>query len=249
MATTNLTPTEVRVLGCLVEKQRTTPDVYPLSLNALRNACNQSTNRDPVVDYSEQQVQGAAKALVARRWARSASGHGGRALKYRHLLGDALGLDPAALAILAVLMLRGPQTPGELKQRSARLHQIEGLEAITAELDGLIEAGLVERLPRRPGQKEERYTQLLDSEAEDGEWAEWGGEGVREAGVGPSGVAVAGESGTVEESGDVDAGEVPSASGAAAAERSASSTGGPDLEERVAALERQVEELRHWIED
>ena len=113
---------EIRVLGCLVEKQRTTPDAYPLSLNALRLACNQSTNRDPVVDYDEQTVVEALRRLALRGWTRLASGAGSRARKYRHLLDQAFGLDDAEVALLAVLMLRGPQTPGELKQRGQRLH-------------------------------------------------------------------------------------------------------------------------------
>ena len=110
---------EIRVLGCLIEKQRTTPDAYPLSLNALRLACNQSTNREPVVDYDEQTVVEALRRLALRGWTRLASGAGSRARKYRHLLDDAFGLDDAEVSLLAVLMLRGPQTPGELKQRGA----------------------------------------------------------------------------------------------------------------------------------
>src|SRR5205823_4156792 len=113
---------EIRVLGCLIEKQRTTPDVYPLSLNTLRLACNQSTNREPVVEYNEPTIRQALERLDRKRWARLASGPGSRAAKYRHLLDDALGLDGAEISLLAVLMLRGPQTPGELKQRAERLH-------------------------------------------------------------------------------------------------------------------------------
>src|SRR5215207_3556109 len=109
---------EIRILGCLLEKQRTTPDAYPLSLNALRLACNQATNREPVVDYDESALRDALQRLYRRGWTRLASGHGSRAAKYRHLLDEALGLDRDELALLAVLMLRGPQTPGELKQRS-----------------------------------------------------------------------------------------------------------------------------------
>ena len=115
---------EIRVVGCLVEKQRTTPDAYPLSLNALRLACNQSTNRDPVVAYDEATVSEALRRLALRGWTRLASGAGSRARKYRHLLPEALGVDDEELALLAVLMLRGPQTPGELKQRSERLHAL-----------------------------------------------------------------------------------------------------------------------------
>jgi hypothetical protein len=152
---------ELRVLGCLIEKQRTTPDVYPLSLNALRLACNQSTNREPVVDYDEPTIRSALEKLSNRQWARLASGPGSRAVKYRHLLDDALGVTGPELSLLAVLMLRGPQTLGELKQRSERLHAFGSLDEVAQTLDDLIQRELVARLPRRPGQKEERFQQLL----------------------------------------------------------------------------------------
>ena len=152
---------EIRVVGCLIEKQRTTPDAYPLSLNALRLACNQSTNRDPVVDYDEATVSEALRRLALRGWTRLASGAGSRARKYRHLLQEALGVDEAQLSLLAVLMLRGPQTPGELKQRSERMYGFEGLDPVESALEGLVERGYVARHERRPGQKEERYQQLL----------------------------------------------------------------------------------------
>jgi uncharacterized protein len=152
---------EIRVLGCMIEKQRTTPDVYPLSLNALRVACNQSTNRDPVVEYDEETIRSALRRLEHRRWARLASGPGSRAVKFRHLLDDALGLSEPELAVLGVLMLRGAQTPGELKARTERLHSFASLGDVHQTLDGLIQRELAARLPRRPGQKEERYLQLL----------------------------------------------------------------------------------------
>ena len=156
---------EIRVLGCLVEKQRTTPDAYPLSLNALRLACNQSTNRDPVVSYDEQVVVEALRRLALRGWTRLASGAGSRARKYRHLLDGAFGLDDAELSLLAVLMLRGPQTPGELKQRAQRLHGFADLAAVQEALDHLVERGLAARHARRPGQKEDRYEQLVGGAA------------------------------------------------------------------------------------
>lgn len=159
---------EIRVVGCLVEKQRTTPDAYPLSLNALRLACNQSTNRDPVVDYDEQTVSDALRRTALRGWTRLASGAGSRARKYRHLLPEALDVDEAELSLLAVLMLRGPQTPGELKQRSERMHGFESLPAVQETLDRLVERELVSRHERRPGQKELRYEQLLGGEGEVG---------------------------------------------------------------------------------
>ena len=157
---------EIRVVGCLIEKQRTTPDAYPLSLNALRLACNQSTNRDPVVEYDEATVSDALRRLALRGWTRLASGAGSRARKYRHLMPEALAVDEAELALLAVLMLRGPQTPGELKQRSERLHPFADLGAVDEVLERLIERELVVRHPRQPGQKEERYSQLLGGEEE-----------------------------------------------------------------------------------
>src|SRR3954471_13586918 len=113
---------EIRVVAALVEKQRTTPDQYPLSANSLRLACNQSTNRDPVVDYDEPTIRDALQRLSRRGWVRLASGPGSRAVKYRHLFDGELGLDDAEISVLAVLMLRGPQTPGELKVRTERLH-------------------------------------------------------------------------------------------------------------------------------
>jgi uncharacterized protein len=152
---------EIRVVGCLIEKRRTTPDVYPLSLNALRLACNQSTNRDPVVDYDEATVAEALRRLALRGWTRLASGAGSRARKYRHLMPEALGVDDGELALLGVLMLRGAQTPGELKQRSERLHAFADLTAVQEALDRLVERGYIARHERRPGQKELRYEQLL----------------------------------------------------------------------------------------
>jgi uncharacterized protein YceH (UPF0502 family) len=159
---------EIRVVGCLIEKQRTTPDAYPLSLNSLRLACNQSTNRDPVVAYDEATVAEALRRLALRGWTRLASGAGSRARKYRHLLPEALGADDAELALLAVLMLRGPQTPGELKQRSERLHGFADLAAVHSTLERLVERGYVARHGRRPGQKEDRYEQLLGGFGEAG---------------------------------------------------------------------------------
>ena len=157
-------PVEIRVLGCLLEKQRTTPDQYPLSLNALRLACNQTTNREPVVDYDEPTIRDALTRMSNRGWVRLASGPGSRAVKFRHLLDEALGVGPAELAVLGVLMLRGEQTPGELKQRTDRLHAFASLGEVEQTLDGLIERELVARRPRQPGQKEQRYAQLLGEE-------------------------------------------------------------------------------------
>jgi uncharacterized protein YceH (UPF0502 family) len=161
----DLSPEQIRVLGCLLEKQRTTPDAYPLSLNALRLACNQSTNREPVVDYDEATVRDALHRLERRGLTRLASGAGSRAAKYRHLLAERLPLGRGEEAVMSVLMLRGPQTPGELKQRGERMHEFADLGEVHDTLAGLIERDLVERLQRRPGQKEERYRERLGSEA------------------------------------------------------------------------------------
>lgn len=162
---------EIRVLGCLIEKQRTTPDAYPLSLNSLRLACNQATNRDPVVEYDEREIKAALERMSNRGWTRFASDRSSRALKYRHLLDEALDVSDAELAVLAVLMLRGPQTLGELKQRSERLHSFESLEQVAQSLEALADRELVTRLPRRPGQKEDRFAQLLGG-GENGESVE-----------------------------------------------------------------------------
>ena len=152
---------ELRVLGCLIEKQRTTPDQYPLSLNSLRLACNQATNRDPVVDYDDSTVRAAVQRLGTIGWSRLASGPGSRTAKYRQLFDEALALLPSETAVLAVLMLRGPQTLAELKTRTERLHHFADLAEIEATLVRLDERELAHRLERRPGEREERWTHLL----------------------------------------------------------------------------------------
>ena len=157
---------ELRVLGCLIEKQRTTPDAYPLSLNALRLACNQTTNREPVVEYDEPTIRAALERLSRKGWVRLASGAGSRAAKYRHLFDEAIGVSGSELSVLAVLMLRGPQTPGELKQRTERLHPFASLGEIDEILSRLAGRELVAQLDRRPGQKEARYAHLLGEDAE-----------------------------------------------------------------------------------
>jgi uncharacterized protein len=212
---------EIRVLGCLIEKQRTTPDVYPLSLNSLRLACNQSTNREPVVDYDEQAVVEALRRLALRGWTRLASGAGSRARKYRHLLDEAFGLDDAEVSLLAVLMLRGPQTPGELKQRGQRLHDFVDLPSLQETLDRLVEREVVVRHARRPGQKEDRYEQLL----------------------GGASVAVAARSAPVAASAPV--GEESEASGTGpTAERATAAAELTPAEDRLTRLEREVAKLR-----
>jgi uncharacterized protein YceH (UPF0502 family) len=157
---------EIRVLGCLIEKQRTTPDVYPLSLNALRLACNQATNREPVVEYDEPTIRQALDRLDRKRWARLASGPGSRAAKFRHLLGETLGLDDRELSLLAVLMLRGPQTEAELRQRSERLYAFADGEEVAATLASLAVRDLVRSIHARPGQRGDRWEQLLGGDGE-----------------------------------------------------------------------------------
>jgi len=163
----DLNPVETRVLGCLIEKQRTTPDTYPLTLNALRLACNQSTNRDPVVDYDEATIRAALERLSRRRLTRLTSGHSSRATKYRHMLDETLSLTVPQMSLLAVLMLRGPQTPGELRQRTERLHPFPDAAALDATLEQLAEREFLVRMERRPGQKEQRYRHLLAGDGEE----------------------------------------------------------------------------------
>jgi uncharacterized protein len=209
-----LSAVEVRVLGCLLEKQRTTPDAYPLSLNSLRLACNQSTNRDPVVDYDELMIREALNRLQRRGMTRFTSTAGSRTAKYRHLLDDALPMDGAETSLMCVLMLRGSQTPGELKQRSERMHPFAELTDVQHTLEHLIARGLVVRHERRPGQKEERYGQLLE-----------GGEGAETiAAAQPPSPAAPELDRTIRDG----------AAGGTLA----------DLEERVRRLEREVAELR-----
>jgi uncharacterized protein YceH (UPF0502 family) len=154
---------EARVLGCLLEKERTTPDAYPLSMNALVTACNQSTNRSPVVSYDETTVEAALDQLRDRGFARRGVYPGSRVIKYRHALDEALKVGSDEAALLCVLLLRGPQTPGELKSRTERLHPFADLAAVEEGLDRLAgrEEALVRRLAREPGQKEARVCQLL----------------------------------------------------------------------------------------
>jgi hypothetical protein len=152
---------EIRVVACLVEKQRTTPDGYPLTLNSLRLACNQSTNRDPVVDYDEATIRSALDRLGRRKWTTLASWSTARSVKYKHLLDQALGLDAAELALLTVLMLRGPQTAGELRQRSERIHSFGSGEEVERTLEQLAERELAVALPRRPGERGQRYAHRL----------------------------------------------------------------------------------------
>jgi uncharacterized protein YceH (UPF0502 family) len=158
-----LTPTEARVLGSLLEKEATTPDYYPLSLNALVNACNQRSNREPVMDLDEAEVHLALRRLEDLSLAGRARGADGRVTKYEHWLGEAYNFTRAESALICVLLLRGPQTPGELRGRTDRLHSFAELADALAGLQKLTERtpSLVAVLPRQPGTKENRYTHLF----------------------------------------------------------------------------------------
>lgn len=163
-----LTTAEARVLGALVEKQVTTPDYYPLSLNALVNACNQRSNREPVMDLDEEAVRQAMHGLEDLRLAGRARGADGRVTKYEHWLGEAFNFSRAETALICVLLLRGPQTPGELRGRTERLHRFDEIGEVLAGLQKLMERepALVAVLPRQPGTKESRYAHLLSDPVE-----------------------------------------------------------------------------------
>jgi hypothetical protein len=163
-----LTPAQARVLGVLVEKEATTPDYYPLSLNALINACNQLTNREPVMHLDEEEVRLALRRLEDQGLAGRARGADGRVTKYEHWLGEAFNFTRAEAALICVLLLRGPQTPGELRNRTERLHRFEEINDVLAGLQKLSERdpSLVAVLPRQPGTKEARYSHLLSGPVE-----------------------------------------------------------------------------------
>jgi len=225
----NLSASETRVLGCMLEKQLTTPDIYPLTLNSLRLACNQTTNRDPVVEYDDAILRDALHHLERRGFTRMASGRGSRAPKYRHLLAEALPMAGDEQAVMSVLMLRGPQTPGELKQRAERMHPFAELAAVHETLDRLIARGLVACLERRPGQKEDRFAQLLeDREAQEGT-------------DGGAALATRPTSTSTSTSTDAPVTGVPTPGAGAVVPVDG-------LEERVARLERAVAELRAAVQ-
>jgi hypothetical protein len=159
-----LTPQEIRVLGCLVEKERTTPQQYPMTENALITACNQTTNRDPIVAYEQSTVRRALLNLRQQGLARMVHRPGDRSEKHRHLLAEALSLSPAEIAVLSVLLLRGPQTVGELRTRTERMQPFASLTEVQAVLDGLANREgepLVAQAPRESGQSQVRYRHLL----------------------------------------------------------------------------------------
>jgi uncharacterized protein len=163
-----LTEIETRVLGSLIEKDITTPDYYPLSLNALVNACNQKNNREPVTYFDEQTVREALSTLQEKRLAGPAGGADSRVTKYEHRLQEVFNFDRREIAVLCVLLLRGPQTPGELRSRADRMYHFEALEDVVSTLDRLSQRdpALARILPRQPGTKESRYMHLLSGEPE-----------------------------------------------------------------------------------
>jgi hypothetical protein len=163
-----LTAAQARVLGALVEKEVTTPDYYPLSINALINACNQRSNREPVMDLDEEAVRQALHGLEDLRLAGRARGSDGRVTKYEHWLGEAFNFSRAEAALLCVLLLRGPQTPGELRGRTERMHRFDEITDVLAGLQKLMEREppLAAILPRQPGTKEARYAHLLSGPVE-----------------------------------------------------------------------------------
>jgi uncharacterized protein len=162
-----LSETDVRVLGSLIEKDITTPDYYPLSLNALVNACNQKNNRDPVMTLDENSVRNGLSSLQEKRLAGPASGADSRVTKYEHRLQEVFNFDRRETALVCVLLLRGAQTPGELRGRSERMYRFETLEDVQATLQKLIDRGLVKVLPRQPGTKESRYVHLFAGDVAD----------------------------------------------------------------------------------
>ncbi len=160
----HLSPQEVRVLGCLIEKELTTPDAYPLSLNALTTACNQKSSREPVVEYDEETVQTAVDTLRDKGFARLATAGDARVRKYRESLGPDRQLVPRELGLLSLLLLRGSQTPGELKSRSGRMYEFADLEEVERTLADLTERGFVLKLARQPGSREARWAHLFGEE-------------------------------------------------------------------------------------
>jgi uncharacterized protein len=228
---------EIRVAAALVEKQRTTPDQYPLTLNSLRLACNQSTNREPVVDYDDATVKAALERLGRRKWTTLASWSTARSVKYKHLLDQALGLSDPQLALITVLMLRGPQTPGELRQRSERLYAFGAGDEVERTLDELIERELVVALPRRPGERGQRYAHRLSAaEEEAAERASAAPASAAEAAsVAPASVAPASVA-------PASVAPAPAASGSPAEDRLAARI--ERLETEVAALREQLRALR-----
>lgn len=224
----NLKEDELRVLGCLIEKQLATPAYYPLTFNSLMNACNQRSNREPVSDYSDSEVRSALEGLMDKGFATRIRSAESRVDKFGHLAADALDISTHELAIMAELMLRGAQTPGELNQRAARMAPIETLQQVHVTLDSLMALGLVVRLERQPGRKEHRYAQRLGGEVSSG---------ALDSDVSPAEGVPSGASGVGADS--------------AASSDAGAGNNGPAiaLEARVAALEAEVSRLRQELHE
>ncbi|MBJ7471252.1 MAG: DUF480 domain-containing protein [Solirubrobacteraceae bacterium] len=256
---------EQRVLGCLLEKQRTTPDAYPLSLNGLRTACNQSSSRDPVMTLTDDDVREACTGLHRHGLARiAAAGQGSRTTKYRHTAGEALPASDEELSLLAVLLLRGPQTRGELRTRTERLHPFASPEAVEEVLDGLGMRGLVLLLDREPGAREARWQHQLgprdpEIEAAAEEAAAEHRAQLQASGLLPSDEDFADEDAAAPGSASLTTSDLVRAPGptqpsgaqhAPAPTPIASPLAAPDLQavlDRIAALEQRVEELEELI--
>lgn len=216
-----LTPHEARVIGCLLEKEITTPEQYPLSLNALTNACNQKSNRDPVLDLDEATVQQTLDQLIKKYLVSDQTGYGSRVVKFQHRFCNTtygtLKFSPQELGVVCELLLRGPQTPGELRSRASRLcalHDVGEVEAVLDRLARREDGPYVARLPREPGKRESRYAHLFSGEPE-------------------AGIAADEPAGT----------RMPSGGSVAAAERML------ELEQRVAALEAELTALRQRVDE
>ncbi len=162
-----LSAEEQRILGSLIEKSRTTPDYYPMSINGLQSACNQKTSRSPIVQYDEETIVETLNSLKKKSLISTVTGGSSRVVKYKHNLGIVYPLVPAELALIGLLLLRGPQTPGELNTNSGRLYEFESIEEVQSTLQDLSKRGFVKALERRPGQKEVRYVHLLGDSVED----------------------------------------------------------------------------------
>ena len=162
-----LSAEEQRILGSLIEKSRTTPDYYPMSINGLQSACNQKTSRSPIVQYDEETIVETLNSLKKKSLISTVTGGSSRVVKYKHNLGIVYPLIPSELALIGLLLLRGPQTPGELNTNSGRLYEFETIEEVQSTLQDLSKRGFVKALERRPGQKEVRYVHLLGDSVED----------------------------------------------------------------------------------
>ncbi|MFN0289943.1 YceH family protein [Pedobacter helvus] len=161
-----LNPEQIRVLGALMEKAKTTPDYYPMTMNGLVSACNQKTSRKPVVNYDEETIGAALNSLKIAGLISTATGGSSRATKYKHNFAIVYPILPSEVAVMCLLFLRGPQTPGEINTNSGRLYEFETLEEVNQTLEKLAGEGYLKQLPKRPGQKEQRYMHLFSGDVE-----------------------------------------------------------------------------------